>query len=530
MLDLSRKFWAFYISFLDFSPRRLSSEHFWLPLAIIRTSVAKLVVGGISGCVAEFLKSAFGEPGRLARGFTVHLPAPTLICGRFHMFLADGDAERACWSCKGASGVRPCFLCSNVVVDRHASTDEVVSIACPDARRFSLVSDQDVFEAVDLLHATHGAMSNDDFKALETATGMTFMPGALLSRPDIRAMVSPASAHRYDSMHCLLVNGVLNHEVAIIFNLLKEHVANFSYEHIRSFVSTGWIGPRAYTSGLATLASRMFANKRESDLKKKAFKASASDLLTMMPMIRAFVSANVEPLAIAALDQPLKSFFSLCEVIDCIVRIKRQEPVGNFGACMQKFMRCHGDAYGGASFKPKHHWSMHLPAQYISDGALIDTFVLERKHTLLKTCGHSLRHTGRFERTVITNAVLQQTESLSSYRDCDRVEEPTKDCPLLGDAALVSRSLHFGGVALHVGDVVYLDSVALRITACGLKSRKLLVCGHAMELVERVSAKESVWKIDVRGPASVVELEGRAACLPYAWRAERGDALRILNN
>ena len=63
VLDVTRKFWTFYVSIFDFSLRRLCSEYFWLPLAVIRTSVAKLVVGGVSGCMAEFLKSVFGEPG-----------------------------------------------------------------------------------------------------------------------------------------------------------------------------------------------------------------------------------------------------------------------------------------------------------------------------------------------------------------------------------------------------------------------------------------------------------------------------------
>ena len=447
------------------------------------------------------------------------------------MFLADGDAERACWSCNGASGVRPCFKCSNVVVDRHARTDEVVSIACPDASRFSLISNEDVFEAVDLLHDSYGVVAADDFKTLETALGMTHLHGALLRRDDMRALVSPASSHRYDPMHCLLNNGVLPFEVARMFALALRHVDNFSYEHIRAFASTGWAGPQAFTPRFGTLACRMFANKRQPDLRKLNFRASASDMLTMMPLLRAFVGIHICPLALPVLDKPVKSFMALCDVIDCYVRIKREEPEPpqHFRACMEGFMRCHGDAYGSASFKPKHHWSMHLPAQYATDGMLVDTFVLERKHTLLKTVGRDIRHTGRYERTVATNAILQQTEALLRYRVGNFLEEPTMACPALGGDALVSRSLSYEGVTVHVEDVVFLDGVAVHVLACGLHGKKLFVSGRAMELVERVSAKESVWKNDVRGPISVVELEGRAVRLPYAWRAEARDAFRVLN-
>ena len=86
VLDVTRKFWTFYVSIFDFSLRRLCSESFWLPLAVIRTSVAKLVVGGVSGCMAEFLKSVFGEPGGFSRGFVVKLPAPTYLRAVLHVF------------------------------------------------------------------------------------------------------------------------------------------------------------------------------------------------------------------------------------------------------------------------------------------------------------------------------------------------------------------------------------------------------------------------------------------------------------
>ena len=37
-----------------------------------------------------------------------------------------------------------------------------------------------------------------------------------------------------------------------------------------------------------------------------------------------------------------------------------------------------------AVIKPKHHWLMHVPQQIARDNAVIDAFVIERQHLLVK--------------------------------------------------------------------------------------------------------------------------------------------------
>ena len=82
-------------------------------MAVLRTKISTNIHGGMSARFAELLKITFEGPVWLSRGLVVELPEPLLVCGRFGMFLADGDAERATWTCKGASGLRPCCLCQN---------------------------------------------------------------------------------------------------------------------------------------------------------------------------------------------------------------------------------------------------------------------------------------------------------------------------------------------------------------------------------------------------------------------------------
>ena len=121
-------------------------------MAVLRTKISTKIHGGMSACFAELLKVTFEEPVSLSRGSVLDLPQPLLACGRFGMFLADGDAERATWTCKGASGVRPCFLCQNVVKERHACVDGLVDMGCPHTQLFQMLTDDDVYNTLDILH------------------------------------------------------------------------------------------------------------------------------------------------------------------------------------------------------------------------------------------------------------------------------------------------------------------------------------------------------------------------------------------
>jgi len=44
------------------------------------------------------------------------------------------------------------------------------------------------------------------------------------------------------------------------------------------------------------------------------------------------------------------------------------------------------ECYGIAHIKPKHHWLMHIPSQLEKHQAILDAFVVERQHLLVKVC------------------------------------------------------------------------------------------------------------------------------------------------
>jgi len=153
--DNKRKISAFYASFCELG-QALCCEDSWFFLGAIRSSVAKTVQGGMSGVVRFLLRAMFLGPRSLKlsphdlggdadkRGFAAALADGTIVFVKFHRLLCDEGAGKAVWSVKGASGLRPCMHCKNVVaVEEEAagsltSFDDqgyLVDIACSDATR-----------------------------------------------------------------------------------------------------------------------------------------------------------------------------------------------------------------------------------------------------------------------------------------------------------------------------------------------------------------------------------------------------------
>ena len=67
-LDHLRKFMGVYISLANFGPTLLKHERCWLPAAVLRTSIIKLIRGGWSGCIKWWLRRLLLDPGNVRGG------------------------------------------------------------------------------------------------------------------------------------------------------------------------------------------------------------------------------------------------------------------------------------------------------------------------------------------------------------------------------------------------------------------------------------------------------------------------------
>lgn len=117
--DNRRKFWSIYLSFEELGRERLFLEQYWLPLAVLRSSVVGTVAGGLSNCFRLLVRSLLLDPVPAANaGFALDLGAgASLIRLRVSSVVGDEAALKSVWGSKGAAGTRPCFFLRELRVD-----------------------------------------------------------------------------------------------------------------------------------------------------------------------------------------------------------------------------------------------------------------------------------------------------------------------------------------------------------------------------------------------------------------------------
>eukprot|EP00969_Alexandrium_andersonii_P056954 2511570-Alexandrium_andersonii.AAC.1 len=66
------------------------------------------------------------------------------------------------------------------------------------------------------------------------------------------------------------------------------------------------------------------------------------------------------------------------------------------------------------AFKPKHHYMVHLPRQNDRDQVVLDCWVLERKHQVIKMSCEWVGNTSNFEHSTIARAAQEQCRQMQT--------------------------------------------------------------------------------------------------------------------
>ena len=142
-----------------------------------------------------------------------------------------------------------------------------------------------------------------------------------------------------------------------------------------------------------------------------SFKAGASELISIFPLVRYFAQRIVAPTN--RIPSQLQSFLACCKLVDVMLQAKYQgaDPslAQGFDDAACEFLRLHTLAYDTEHVKPKHHFMMHVGRQWAEDGFALDCFVQERKHQVIKDCASHIKNTSVFERSVLAAVVNSMT-------------------------------------------------------------------------------------------------------------------------
>lgn len=121
---------------------------------------------------------------------------------------------------------------------------------------------------------------------------------------------------------------------------------------------------------------------------------------------------------------------------------------------IRKFMTLHQRVYGAEFLRPKHHWMMDVPDQLRRDGMVLDAFVVERQHLVVKRVAENVKNLKKFEASVLASLVLVQSQQARETTLRDGLigqSHPLQEMP----SVMVSKKMVVHSVIeIAVGDVI----------------------------------------------------------------------------
>ena len=416
--DNKRKFTSFYFSFAEFGNFAIRHEVVWFHLAVLRSSIAHKVVGGLSCAVRLLLKALLGEEHGFQRGVLLPLDdGPTLLFAKLQTHLGDEAALAQGLSLKGASGIRPCIKCANVL--KKASElaghrpNELVEITCTDVARFMACDDRDIWRSYDRLAAVGAHATRAEIERQERAAGLNINANGVIADLSLRPLVGPVSSLTFDWQHTYLSNGVASQEVHMFLKSCRQAGIADIWSLLQQYCGAEWSFPSQNKQKALSIVEVF--NKTREKACHDHFKSGASELLTVYPLVRRFAESILLS-QFPVLQQNVLSFTLCCKVLDMLQDAKggvAQSDV--LAAAICNHLQQHKRVYGEDDWKPKLHYSLHIPQQVLRDNMLFDCFVVERSHQVPKLLAADVKKTETFEKTVIARSLLVRVGDLKEF-------------------------------------------------------------------------------------------------------------------
>ena len=227
------------------------------------------------------------------------------------------------------------------------------------------------------LHADRHVLNTTAFELRETMLGFKYNPASLLVHPRIQLRV--ASVMMYDWAHCYICDGLADVETGMFFKALSRTAT-----HVSSIFEFGaYALQMTHPKDLSSLQEIMQPKRLEANLKNEHFSCSASQFLTLYPILRRYI-ANI----VCSRGELPDQCRSMLLCLDALEMIHCLKGCGVTHSRLRRAIEHHLDAYihayGRAHARPKCHYVLHLPDMYERHGCLLSTLVNERRHRLVK--------------------------------------------------------------------------------------------------------------------------------------------------
>jgi hypothetical protein len=222
-----------------------------------------------------------------------------------------------------------------------------------------------------------------------------------------------------------------------------------------------------------------------------------------------------------------------------VIRCWKQGKLGHpdkakFHAALQSHAIAYRQAYyeefGDSIYKPKFHYTRHLPGQHDRDGFGLDCWTGERYHQLMKVDAENLDNTDEYEEVLLRRVIVSVLGSMELLVDkLGKSQQSSELGALLGGASCsVSRTMQFSGSTYNVGQVLIADGRPIEVAACVLLDDcdfVLLVwpCIH----VRKVTSISGLWR-KMGTELSYVKLGDVELLQPVLWSRESATDLLVV--
>ena len=296
--EARRKLWVMYWSLREMGGLGLQKEACWFPLLCVKTSLVSQIDDGLSQLTASILKHTFlSSPCRADSGFFMKAPnkTPHFFAFKFAHCLQDGAAHKLMYGCKGDAGTRYCFICLNLVSERASLVQDGETMLVCQLHKTSalrMASDDDVFNTIDRLIAKKDELNAADYKLWQQACGFAYSKCGLLFDPLLRPMLKPVSSFTHDWMHCILSNGVFATTMHSWLDAVEKTMD--IYTTLSNYLPK-WHLPQHQACKLDLLFTE---KKRKANREGCTFKSSASEALSLLPILCYFIQAVLIPASV----------------------------------------------------------------------------------------------------------------------------------------------------------------------------------------------------------------------------------------
>ena len=497
-IDNTRKAQVFSFTFLELGAP--SDETIWLTPVVVRSMKVAEVCGGWSRMFRDILRLLLlGHGGLNTGGVVVELGGQSqLIFARLTNIMSDGDGLRQVFDWKGHASLKPCMKHYNIFKkgsDLASRRPGYVEIDCADMTAFHQWSVPDLCNTMDLLVATSrqveaGTLPKARLDEISRVCGFNPNADGTLADTELRACFDAAEVCTYDWVHNTFQDGTFTVEAS---EFLRRAEGFVSRRELETFLrDEAWCFPQADRQK-SKMLHRVFSSYRESrEGDPYKVRASASENLGLYALLRHFIETRLA--AVDGLAAERASFASCCQVIDIFLAAKRNQadPLESAAAlrrALVQHMTLHKACYGNSVLRPKHHWNMDIPQQLAKAHCLIDTFVIERKHLLIKSLAEPVKNTVDFEASVL--AAILTTSRRSTPTACHH--------GLKGNVAEASPGVFAGnrilcsGLCVALGDVVFNGDMAGLVQACLSEAGNLFVVVDVLDTIRPISLHSSAY-------------------------------------